>query len=180
MGEQDILSIGRALRIPGRGDVTGVSGVEPAAGGLLYTVTSGDTLITIAKRYAIDWNEIAAANRLNDYSVLQIGMQLRLPGVPEEGEEGATDAAAQASETTASAAPQVAISAVKASGTTYAVRAGDTLYTIAVRNKVTWQALADSQRAGRGRVSANRPEVGDSDHGRRCGRRRGHDHRCRR
>ncbi len=137
MGEKDLLSIGSTLRIPGRGSATGESAAEPAAGGMLYTVSSGDTLITIAKRYAIDWNDIAAANRLSDYSVLQIGMQLRLPGVPEAGEAEVSAPSAEKS------AVQAANTAVKGSGSFYVVRAGDTLYTIAARNKVTWQALAE-------------------------------------
>ena len=137
MGEQDILSIGRTLRIPGLGAVAGSASAEPAAGGLLYTVKSGDTLITIAKRYAIDWNDIAAANRLSDFSVLQIGMQLRLPGVAEEGEE--EDAAPVAASKSATAA----VTVVQSSSVSYVVRAGDTLYGVAVRNNVTWQALAE-------------------------------------
>jgi LysM repeat protein len=140
MGENDLLSIGRTLRIPGREAATGESLAAPAAGGLLYTVKPGDTLITIGARYAIDWNDIAAANRLSDFSVLQIGMQLRLPGVPEEGE---TVDAANAQPESAAPSTQVALAVVKSSSTSYVVRAGDTLYTIAFRNKVTWQALAE-------------------------------------
>ncbi len=135
MGERDILSIGRKLHIPGRGAAAGESTNTPAAGGLLYTVISGDTLITIARRYAIDWNDIAAANRLSDFSVLQIGMQLRLPGVPEEGAAATANGSAEPKAEPATF--------VQKRGAVYVVKAGDTLVTIAARSKITWQALAD-------------------------------------
>ncbi len=49
------------------------------AGRVTYRVQAGDTLSTIAARYGITWQELAAANGLNARSVLRIGQELIIP-----------------------------------------------------------------------------------------------------
>lgn len=44
----------------------------------LYTVQSGDTIISIAVRHGLDWDAIMAMNGLNENSLLQPGQLLRL------------------------------------------------------------------------------------------------------
>lgn len=172
MGENDVLSIGKVLKIPGF-ETAAPDGV--AADGKLYTVQVGDTLSGIAVRYGIAWGDIASANRMGEYSVLQIGMQLRLPGVAEDADvpsdESASDPEAApaigAAETTGSAetiafttelmnvTPAFSGSSggagtaaggaeSTAAATNYTVKAGDTLFSIAARNGITWQQLADA------------------------------------
>jgi LysM repeat protein len=162
LSEADLLQIGQILRLPG---IAGVGGPAPASGGIKYEVQSGDTLIGIAARYDVRWEDVAAANGLGEYSVLQIGMQLRLPGVEEpalaETEAADGDAEADAvskseDETTVDEEPAVDASDEVASqqvkdvsspqndptSTTYAVAPGDTLFSIASRNGLTWEELA--------------------------------------
>jgi LysM repeat protein len=91
--------------------------------GLDYTIQPGDTLLMIALRYGLVWQDIAAANGLGDRSLLQIGQVIRLPG------EGGTEPAA--------AAPAVPVET-----TPYTVTAGDTLFSIAAHAGVTWQEVA--------------------------------------
>ncbi len=45
-----------------------------------YVVKSGDTLSTIAAKYGITWQELAAANGLTSSSRLRIGQELIIPG----------------------------------------------------------------------------------------------------
>lgn len=151
LGEYDILNIGRKLHIPGIATADTAATADVPEGGLLYTVQSGDTLSGIASRYKIGWSDIAAANKLGEYTILQIGMQIRLPGVPEAGaatDSSATNnAASNASANSASSdAPDQPSTAFvgNSGGIPYTIKPGDTLFTIAARNNVTWQDLAST------------------------------------
>lgn len=176
MGEADILAIGKVIRIPG------IASADPssvAEGGLLYTVSSGDTLSGIATRFEIAWQDIATANRMGEYTILQIGMQLRLPGVEEDAgapseESDAEGAETEQADSSGEVTPSTAQSSASRSqnlvittkllnpvpgwsgaparaagpatggpvGATHSVQSGDTLFTIAARNGITWQQLA--------------------------------------
>ena len=43
-----------------------------------YTVVPGDTVISIALRYQLEWQALLALNGLNDDTLLQVGQRLRL------------------------------------------------------------------------------------------------------
>jgi LysM repeat protein len=83
-------------------------------------VASGDTLEAIAKRTGVSRQAIAAANGIRNPRSLRPGQVLEIP---------------RSDGRTASAAP--------ATPRTYTVRAGDTLYSIAQRHRVTPAAIAD-------------------------------------
>jgi len=138
LGEFDILSIGRTLRIPSIATAESVD-TSVAEGGLQYTVQSGDTLSAIAARYKISWQDIASANRLGEYTVLQIGMQIRLPGVPEASSPSSAPVAASSAPANTEANGGFV---GNAGGIPYTIKSGDTLATIAARNGTTWQELA--------------------------------------
>lgn len=171
MGESELLQIGRVIHIPG------IALADPssvASGGIEYTVSSGDTLIGIAEHYGIDWNDIATANRLGEYTILQIGMQLRLPGVEEDAPaEKESEPEADASVDDHAPSPETLVITTKlmnpvpSSGSTsgrniptsfkvtptgssepvgqnYTVKSGDTLYSIAVHFGMGWKQLAAS------------------------------------
>lgn len=73
LSENDILSVGNTLVIPP---------ARSAVGGTLartHTVASGDTIITIAQRYGVDWREVLRINGLSETSLLQVGQTIRLP-----------------------------------------------------------------------------------------------------
>lgn len=54
---------------------------KPATGGqTTYRVQSGDTLSSIATRFGVSWEDLAAANGLTARSVLRIGQELVIPG----------------------------------------------------------------------------------------------------
>ena len=88
------LSIGQVLRIPGTNETTSTT---------TYTVTSGDTLYSIARKFNTSVDTIKTLNNLTN-NTLSIGQVLRIPG---------------ASGTTPTPT------------TTYTVTRGDTLYSIA-------------------------------------------------
>jgi LysM repeat protein len=68
----------------------------------VYTVTSGDTLGEIARKFEVDLEELIAANDLPNPDVLEVGQEIIIPGgsallptvapLPEETEEGSTTA----------------------------------------------------------------------------------------
>ena len=44
----------------------------------MHTVAEGDTIITIALEYNLDWQELLALNGLGPDSLLQLGQEIRL------------------------------------------------------------------------------------------------------
>ncbi len=123
----------------GNGDSVMVMPPAPEAppiptGGMQYTVQSGDTLLSIGLRYGIEWPMIAGANGLNEFSLLQIGQTLRIPGVDEEGDNAVSAASREAD------APKV-----NSDGTfvrRYTVQPGDTIVGIATIYNLAWQEVA--------------------------------------
>jgi LysM repeat protein len=45
----------------------------------VYTVAEGDTIITIALKYNLDWQDLLELNGLQPDSLIQIGQVIRLP-----------------------------------------------------------------------------------------------------
>ena len=93
---------------------------------LVYTVKSGDTLAGIAGDYKVDMNTIASANGLTSPYALEVGQQLKIPGVAKPADTTATTPAATA----------------PAAGTTYTVKAGDTLAQIGLTLGIDYSMIA--------------------------------------
>jgi LysM repeat protein len=106
----------------------------PVPGRTTYTVKSGDTLSSIAAKYGIAWQDLAAANGMNSKSTLRVGQELI---VPLSGGSAPPPAAAQG-------------------GTTYTVKSGDSLSSIASKYGITWQELASAN----GLSSSSRLSIG--------------------
>jgi len=132
----------------GNGDSVVIMPPTPApppipTGGFQYTVQAGDTLLSIGLRYGVEWPMVAGANGLNEFSLLQIGQTLRIPGVDEEsaGQSMVKAASAQAAD-----APKV-----NSDGTfvrRYTVQPGDTIAGIATIYKLSWQEVANENGLG--------------------------------
>jgi len=158
--EDTLLQIGAYIRLPG---VEGVGGaresaeestqeeisttesepVEVAADNQpetgftrLYTVQPGNTLVEIAALYDISWEELAAANGMDEDSFLSIGQQLQIPG---EIEQAATPVSAVDTTTASPAAPETTTAAVTPQYHT--VIEGDTIISIAVKYGMDWDEL---------------------------------------
>jgi LysM repeat protein len=95
----------------------------PAASDVMYTVRSGDSAWTIAKKHHISHLALLRENGLGTKQILQPGQQLVIPGVP--------GPKASSSRSSAARAEQV-----------HVVRQGDSLWLIARRYEVTVRALA--------------------------------------
>ena len=91
-----------------------------------YAIQSGDTLLGIAIRFGLDWQDIALANDMGENDLLQIGRVIRLPML---------NGGAQAESTGGTGG-------VVAGKKTHNVRTGETLWTISARYQVPWQDIA--------------------------------------
>ena len=88
LGEFSVLSVGQEIRIPGaiKRQETGETNDNSKAqitsaavgGATTHTVAAGDTIISIATRYHISWQELLRLNNLSEDSVLQPGQTVRL------------------------------------------------------------------------------------------------------
>lgn len=67
-----IIRVGQVLTIPGKA-------VPPPAAVIKYTVKSGDTLYSIAKRYNTTVAKIAAANKIPSPYIIRVGQVLTIP-----------------------------------------------------------------------------------------------------
>lgn len=115
------------------------------AGGTDYTVQPGDTLLSIGLRYNTEWPVIATANGLSEFSLLQIGQVIRLPGVDSIGgpvaEPSSTTSSNDEATTEEASTGDVFVRR-------YTVQPGDTLVGVASIYGITWQELADENKLG--------------------------------
>jgi LysM repeat protein len=105
----------------------------PAAADTTYVVQPGDTLSKIAAQYGVTVQAIAEANNIVNPNLIHAGQRLVIPGVdgPVSG--------------TTSPQPTAAAGGGTATGNqTYVVQPGDTLSAIAVRFRVTVQAIVQA------------------------------------
>ena len=80
----DPLQVGQVLTIPGQTAAAApaapatTAAATAATGGRTHTVASGDTIISIAVQYGLDWQELLRINGLQPDSLIQIGQVIRL------------------------------------------------------------------------------------------------------
>ncbi len=112
LSSKDFLKVGQELTI------LPVSGV-------LHRVRAGESVLSIASLYGVDGHQIVEANHLSDASMVQEGALLTIPGGVQKVAAPAPKPAAEDSET----------------GSTYTVKAGDTLSSIAANFGVKTSTL---------------------------------------
>jgi N-acetylmuramoyl-L-alanine amidase len=79
LADPNLIRIGQLLQIPD--SKLGTPGyTSKAADSETYTVVHGDTLISIARRYGLDFTAMARSNGLNVNAPLHVGVVLHLPG----------------------------------------------------------------------------------------------------
>ncbi len=105
----NLISVGQVLTIPG------TSTTPPPTSTTSYTVKSGDTLYSIARKYDVSVSALASANNITNLNLISVGQVLKIPG-------------------TSTTPPPTT--------TSYTVKSGDTLYAIARKYNVTVSSLA--------------------------------------
>lgn len=111
----NLIRVGQVLIIPG----TGRGSTPPPSSPVNYTVRSGDTLYSIARRYNTTVAQLASLNNISNPNLIRVGQVLTIPG-------------------SSGGSP----SPPPSSSVTYTVRSGDTLYSIARRYNTTVARLA--------------------------------------
>lgn len=130
-----ILQIGQVIHIPGGGAVGGslasaeLANAHAASYTSIHTIGAGDTLDKIANTYGVTWQELAAINGLGEWTVLQIDQVIKVPGAEAEPVND--------SGFIAFSAPPAQVE----STATYTIKAGDTIFVIAMRHNLDWQEL---------------------------------------
>jgi LysM repeat protein len=136
--DPDSIHAGQVIQIPGL--APGVSAPVPTTSTTAaYTVAAGDTLASIADKYGVSLSALANANAITNVDSIVIGQVLAVPGE-----------APSAPASTTAAEPE-------APGTTYTVKSGDTLFTIAGGFGVSVTAIVEAN----GLASENLIRVGD-------------------
>jgi LysM repeat protein len=110
------ISVDALLAVGQTLQVPGVATTQPG----FHIVQAGENLYRIALRYGTTWQELAQLNNIYDPTTLRVGQQLVLP-----------------SGTTGTQPPP-------STARTHVIRAGDTLYGLALQYGVTAQAIADA------------------------------------
>jgi LysM repeat protein/uncharacterized protein YkwD len=131
LAENDMLSIGQVLHLPGRGG-SGDAAAAPSptleVSDQTHVVRPGETLWIIAARYGVAWQDVAAVNGMSEQSLLQIGQELKLPaGVTSAAAAPAAAESAPAAELTGAAgsAPAEDQAEADSTGETPAAAAAD-------------------------------------------------------
>ncbi len=140
---------GQVLVIPTGGAVQSPSGQagppqQPAPG--TYVVQPGDNLITLAQRFGVSREALAAANGLSPSSLLYIGQVLKIPGPIQQSQQSQQPAPTSTpapSPTAVATLPPPSPEPNSGQSTTvrYTVQPGDNLSTIAFRFNTTVEEL---------------------------------------
>ncbi|VEI12524.1 LysM peptidoglycan-binding domain-containing protein [Trueperella bialowiezensis] len=133
---------GQQLRIPGPANVSQPApapqpAATPAPVTQIYRVKAGDTLGKIARQHGTTVAKLAADNNIANPNIIRVGQRLTIGQAAPAPAPAATPAPAPAPAPKAAPAPQAA-----PAGTTYTVKAGDTLGKIARQHGTTVAKLA--------------------------------------
>ncbi len=146
LGNPNLIHTGLILRIPGttaapspQPPIESVPAPEPESGSS-YTVRSGDSLYSIARRFNITVNALIQANQISNPALIFPGTVLKIPGNsnPPSPQPPAPQPPAPQPPAPQPPAPEPPSN----DGTTYLVKAGDSLNSIARRFGISVEALA--------------------------------------
>ncbi len=141
---------GQALTIPGSSSSTSTQNTNTApssqiakvSSGGTYTVQAGDSLTGLARTFGVSIDAIAEANNIPPNGFLYTGTQLTIPGAASTAAKPvAAPAPASDVKTTSESAKPTSNESASASIIDYVVRAGDTLYGIAIKHGVTMASI---------------------------------------
>ncbi len=122
------IRIGQTLVIPGVAGSPAAPTASPSPSSTAYAVRSGDTLWSIARSFDTSVASLAQTNGLSNPSLIRVGQVLTVPAT--------TNAPVVATDKN--------VGSLSTTSSTYAVRAGDTLSSIAARYGTTVSALVQT------------------------------------
>ena len=81
LSENSVLQIGQTLKVPveGQSPISASASSSQASSARTHTVQPGETVISIALKYGVNWQTLLAYNGLSENSLLNIGQVLQLP-----------------------------------------------------------------------------------------------------
>ncbi|HXF61972.1 MAG TPA: LysM peptidoglycan-binding domain-containing protein [Caldilineaceae bacterium] len=147
LGEDSLLQIGQVIRLPGASAAGNAQAASAAPVAPVettpYTVRAGDTLFSIAARYGVTWQEVAAVNGFGEHSLLQIGQEIKVPKkvVAAQGPQPGTGTGGPIAAEIAQPAAAPPAGPPGVYDVLYTVGEGDTIISIALAHKLDWQAL---------------------------------------
>ena len=113
-----------------------------------YTIQKGDTLSAVAYKYNLRWQDVVAVNPGLSPNKLRVGQVIQLPGQVDVSKARAVSTAshkkASAAKTTAPKASASVAAAATGPATTYVVKQGDSLSTIAHKHGVKIAAVREA------------------------------------
>lgn len=77
LANANVIKIGQVIKIPGKTSTPTPTPTQPAT--VKYTVKSGDTVYSIAKKHGTTVQKIASANKLNAAYLIKVGQVLTIP-----------------------------------------------------------------------------------------------------
>jgi LysM repeat protein len=81
LGSSTTIRVGQVLRIPSAtGSASPSPSPSPTPTQRTYTVKSGDTLISIARRFSVTTTAIAQLNNITNANSIRVGQVLKIPG----------------------------------------------------------------------------------------------------
>jgi LysM repeat protein len=111
---------------------------KPAAtSGATHTIKAGDTIYAIALRNGVSTKAVLSANGLNASSIIYPGQKITIPGKSASAPAASKPAASKP----AASKPAPAKPAAPATSGSYTIKAGDTIYAIALRHGVSSKAV---------------------------------------
>jgi LysM repeat protein len=131
LGWKSLIYPGQVLKLS---KAAASSGTAAAASLTDYTIASGDTVSTIAKKFGVSTVSVLAANKLTSKSLIFAGEKI---SVPAAGSYSSVDV-----DTVATAIP--ASSVKKISATTYVIATGDTMTSVAAKFGVSVHSLLET------------------------------------
>lgn len=138
LGDNQPLLAGMTLDIPEAGAVIAEPRTEERylapipVSSVVHTVTLGETLYSIARRYSVDLQDLKSINDLADASLLWVGQNLTLPAL-QDGADPVPQVVKTAQVVSSSRVPSVSVPEEPPSSFVHVVLPGETLTTIAER-----------------------------------------------
>lgn len=143
LGWKSVIYPGQTLKLTSGSSAAPVAAATPApaaasSSGSSYTITTGDTVSSIAKRFGVSIQDILSANGLGWSSVIYAGRTLSIPGGSSAPVITPVSVVTPVAATPVAAMP---VASPAAGGQTYTIVAGDTISGIASKFGVSVQSI---------------------------------------